>query len=134
MARNQHLFTVYHSLENKGAFDRPDASQQIEADNVQGKYFQEHTEYPKYVHAKGHVSVIVANPEEEATVIKLWADEAVAKEKAAQIHSKNETEINRAELSDRAKKLGLKVDGRTSDKKIAYLIEEAELANEAKVA
>lgn len=136
MAKNNHLYTVYHSLDNSGAFDEPVLQNGINQDQntMQGKYWQEKTEYPKYLHSNGLKSVIVGDKEEELKVLSLWEEQKNASAQADEIHNKNKAEITKAELVDRARKLGIKVDGRASEKKLAYLIEEAELANENKVA
>lgn len=136
MAKNNHLYTVYHSLDNKGAFDQPNVSNGANSDpnDITGKYWQEKTEWPKYLHAKGRPSIIVANADEEASVLRAWAEESALKQQTAEIHAKNEAEMGRKQLEDKARKLGVKFDGRTSDKKLAYLIEETEQTNEAKSA
>lgn len=134
MAKNKGLYTVFHSLDDKGAFDRPNPSLQDGPDSVQGKYFQEHTEYPKWVHAQGHKSVIVADAEEEAKATELFAQLDKTKSEIDTIHEINKSALNRSEMLEKAKRLGLKADGRTSDKKLAYLIEEAELLETPQVA
>jgi hypothetical protein len=123
MARNQHLYTVYHSLEREGVFDAPST-----ANPEGGKYFQQHTEYPKYIHAKDHPSAIVNDGNEEIAIRSAWTAEDALKAQTKIIHEKNDTPENRTLLLEKAHKLGLKVDGRTSDKKLAFLVEEAETA------
>lgn len=117
MSRNPHLFTVYHSLEANGAFDN-----------------QVHTEYPKYVRKQGHQEVIVNDVDEEADVIKLWNEQDVLKAKTEEIHTKNVDALNKKELQEKARSLGIDFDGRTSEKKLAYMIEEAEKVSEKIVA
>lgn len=121
MARNQHLYTVYHSLDREGVFDAPSTS-----NPDGGKYFQQHTEYPKYIHVKDHPSTIVNDGNEEIAVRSAWAAEDALRAQTKIIHDKNDTPETRNLLMEKAKKFGLKVDGRTSDKKLAYLVEEAE--------
>lgn len=124
MARNPHLFTVHHSLEREGVFDSPSA-----ANPTGGKYYQAPTEWPKYVHRKDHPSTVVADAQEEAQVLASWDAQDALKASNKMISDKNEADPDiREALLEKAKKFGLKVDGRTSDKKLAFLVEEAETA------
>lgn len=129
MARNNHLYTVHHSLENYGAFDKPITDPSVERHPLQGKYYQEPTEYPKYIRKTGHTEVIVKDADEESAVFASWAAQYALKATTKVIAEKNEADPSvREALVEKAKKLGLKVDGRTSDKKLAYMVEEAEQA------